>query len=91
MEDKSKNRITVTIMGEEYTIRGSASPETMQKVARYVDDLMGALAHKNGHMSRHKIAVLTAINLADELLKLKQGFRQFSDDLRERGDEDELV
>lgn len=91
MEDKPKNRVTVTIMGEEYTIRGTASPESMEKVARYVDRLMQALAEKNRHMSRHKIAVLTAINLSDELEKLKQGFRQLSDEVKERGEEDELV
>jgi cell division protein ZapA len=91
VEDKLKNRVTVTIMGEDYTIRGTASPEEMEKTARYVDQLMRTLAHDNGHMSRHKIAVLTAINLADELLKLKQARFQNTDGVRERGDEDELV
>lgn len=91
MEDKPKNRVTVTIMGEEYTIRGTGSPESMQMVAGYVDRLMRALSEKNSHMSRHKIAVLTAINLADELFKAKQGFRQFAEEIKERGEEDELV
>lgn len=92
MEESEKNRVTVKIMGEEYTIRGSASPESMQKVASYVDSLMETLVQKNSHMSRHKIAVLAAINLADELLRYKQGFRHYTDDdHRDRGDEDELV
>ena len=91
MEDNTKNRVAVMILGEEYTIRGTASTETMLKAARYVDELMEALARKNSHMSRHKIAVLAAINLADEILKLRQGVRQYDDAGRERGDEDELV
>ncbi len=91
MEDKTKNRVTVTIMGEEYTIRGTATSEEMERTALYVDRLMRSLSENNNHMSRHKIAVLTAINLADELLKLKQGSRRFPESFRERGDEDELV
>ncbi len=91
MVEKSKNRVTVNIMGEEYTIRGTASPEMMHQVARYVDELMRSLAEKNCHISRHKIAVLTAINLADELMRLKTHLRRFSDEQKERGEEDELV
>jgi cell division protein ZapA len=91
VEEKQKNRVTVSIMGEEYTIRGNAPPETMHQVAQYVDGLMRALAGKNSRMSTHKIAVLAAINLADELIKLKANSRQFPDEHRERGEEDELV
>ena len=53
---------------------------------------MEKLAQKNRHMSKHKIAVLAAINLADELLRYKEGFHRYAgDDHRDRGDEDELV
>lgn len=73
MEDKAKNRVTVKIMGEEYILRGSSSTDDMYRVGRYVDQLMKSLAEQNIHMSKQKIAVLAALNLADELLKLKEG------------------
>ncbi len=91
MDEKNKNRVTVTIMGEDYTIKGSSSPQLMEKAARYVDHLMRTLAANNRNISRNRIAVLTALNLADELLKQKQGFKQHTEEIRERGDEDELV
>jgi cell division protein ZapA len=91
LDDKPKNRVTVTIMGEDYTIKGSSSPQMMEKAARYVDHLMRTLAVSSRTISKHRIAVLTAINLADELLKQKQGFQQQPEEIRERGDEDELV
>jgi len=69
---ESKRRITINIMGEEYAIRGSSSPEHLQKVAEHVDSIMQQLSESNPHMSRHKIAVLASINLADELLRLKK-------------------
>ncbi len=71
MEDKGKNKVTVNILGEEYILRGSSSTEEMSRVGLYVDNLMKTLAEKNSHMSKQKIAVLAAINLADELLKIK--------------------
>ena len=67
----SKNRVKVTIMGEEYILKGSSSPETMVRVGYYVDRIMRNLTDTNNHMSSHKIAVLAALNIADELFKLK--------------------
>lgn len=91
MEDKVKSRVTVYIMGEEYILRGSSTPERMQSVGRYVDRLMKSLAENNLQMSRQKIAVLAALNLADELLKLKEESLQSSGELEKRGDNNDLV
>ncbi len=71
MEQEGKTRVTVSIFGEEYVIRSNASKEYMQKVASYVNRIMEKLAGQNPRMSRHKLAVLTAINLAYELARLK--------------------
>lgn len=90
MEEKSKNRITVLILGEEYTIKGNSSPEEMQRAALLVDQLMKTLRGKNLQMSAHRVAVLAAINLADELLKLKEGGRD-QGLLREEENSNELV
>lgn len=59
-------------MGEEYILRGSSSTDEMHRIGSYVDRLMRTLAEKNIQMSKHKIAVLAALNLADELLKIKE-------------------
>lgn len=91
METGPKNRVTVTIMGEEYTIRGSGLPEAMEEAARYVDRLMRSLSEKNRQLSSYKIAVLAALNLADELLKLKHGYPLYKGEDKEREGEDELV
>jgi len=91
MEEKDKSRVTVQIMGEEFILRGSSSPEEMYNVGSYVDRLMRSLAERNLQMSRHKIAVLAALNLADELLRLKEEMRNDSGKIKERGGEDGLV
>jgi len=91
VEEKPKNRVTVTIMGEDYIIKGPSSPRAMEQAAAHVDQMMRTLAAGKSGISRYKVAVLTAINLADELLRLKQQLRRYPDESRERGDEDELV
>ncbi len=91
METRPKNRVTVMIMGEEYTIRGGGPPESMEKAAAHVDRLMRSLSEENRRLNSYKIAVLAAINLADELLKAKEGYPRFEIEEREKEGEDELV
>ncbi len=91
MEEKEKNRVTVVIMGEEYSLRGSSPPEYMQRVGLYVDNLMRNLAESNIQMSKHRIAVLAALNLADELMKLKQARSEESNAGPNRSERNELA
>ena len=64
--------IEVSIFGKAYKLK--SSPETepyLKRIAKFVDERMSS-AHKDNHtFSPTKIAVLTALNLADELLKYK--------------------
>ncbi len=89
MDEETKKRVTITIMGEEHTIRGSASPRHLKKVAEYVDHIMHKVAKTNPQMSRHKIAILACINLADELIRLKT--RKGKKTQQKENDKDELV
>ena len=67
--EQQKKTVRVTIFGEEYPLRGEADTEYMVKVAEYVDRSMRSIAEKTGHLSTAKIAVLAAINIADELFR----------------------
>ncbi len=70
ISDKSEI-VKVVIFGEEYPIRGFANREYILRVAEYVDKKMREIALKSKNRTPNKIAVLTALNLADELLELK--------------------
>ncbi len=67
----NKNKVIVKILGQEYTIVSDEPREYMQKVSNYVDDIMGEIAEKNKKLSTAMIAVLTALNVADEYYKIK--------------------
>jgi cell division protein ZapA len=91
MESKEKSRVTVSIMGEDYVLRGTSSADEMDRVGRYVDRLMRKLAESNIQMSRHRVAVLAALNLADELIKLKTEQGKVTSPLDRKDEADELV
>lgn len=63
--------VKVTIFGEEYSIRGFADTEFILRVADYVDKKMREIALNSKNRAPHKIAVLTALNLAGELMEYK--------------------
>lgn len=89
--EKLKNRVTVEIMGEEYTIKGSSLPRSMEQAARHLDGLMRSLAEKDRHLNGYRLAVLAALNLAEELLRLQGGYPRYTGEEKERDEEDELV
>lgn len=71
-ESKLPARITKQLLGENYTIVGEASPEYMMEVAGFVETRLKELSQAIPNASKTKIAVLCALNLADELLQAKE-------------------
>ena len=63
-----ENRITVSICDEEYTFVAEEAPSYMQKVGSYVNDKMSELLN-SAKVGRTDAAVLTAVNITDELFK----------------------
>lgn len=62
------NRVVITICGEEYTLVAEETPAYMQKVGATVDEKMTEVMTA-AKVGRTDAAVLTAVNLADELFK----------------------
>ncbi len=81
-----ENRITVTICGSEYTLMAQESPSYIQKVASIVDEKMTGIMTA-GRMSRVDAAVLTATNLADDLLKARQDTENLRGQVKTYSDE----
>lgn len=71
-----KNKITIEIFGQHYTLKGTASSNHIRLVAGYVDDKMSQLAESNPRLDGRKVAVLTAVNIADEYFRLKEEYEE---------------
>ncbi|MCF6092515.1 cell division protein ZapA [Microaerobacter geothermalis] len=76
MKKDDKNRVTVEIYGQPYKIVGNAPIDHMKTVARYVDDKMEEIAKINPSLDTAKLAVLSAVNIADEYLRLKKEYEE---------------
>ena len=70
--NKQKDITEVEILGESYRILNNAPPEHTQTLAKYVDEKMKEISQSSSAVSSLKIAVLTALNIADELFKEKK-------------------
>lgn len=69
---KQECRIEIEICGVSYTLKGNRSPEQMLALAQHVDHTMKQLAGYNPKLSKSDLAVLAALNLADELHTLRE-------------------
>ncbi len=81
-----ENRVTVSICGEEYTLVAEEAPSYMQKVGGYVDEKLSELL-ETAKVGRTDAAVLTAINLADELFKERAASEGLRSQLKQSLDE----
>jgi cell division protein ZapA len=61
------NRVKVEIYGQSYTMGGDLDEGYVQKLARYVDEKMRAVSEATQTVDSVRVAVLTALALADEL------------------------
>lgn len=80
---KDKHKVTVEIFGEIYNLKGDLEPEKVKKLAGFLDLRMRRIAQANSRLSADKIAVLAALNIADEYLRLEQDYRQMLSMLKE--------
>lgn len=76
-----KNKVIVRIYGQEHTLRSDDSREYMQRVANLVDDKMKEIGSLNKRLSTSQLAVLTALNLTDEYLKILDMFEELKSKL----------
>jgi len=67
----NKTRTKVLINGQEYIIKSTYPSEQIKRIAAYVDEKMAEIKKANPYLSLGKLAVLTALNITDELFILK--------------------
>lgn len=71
--------VEVEIYGQTFRVStGSAAPEYIQRLASYVDERMRSIAVTAKTMSFNRMAILTALNIADDLFKLQDHYEQSS-------------
>lgn len=65
----SKGKAEVKIFGQTYTVAGDVSTDDIIKIAKFVNDKMEKIAAASGSSSTTAVAVLAAINIAEDLYR----------------------
>ncbi len=83
VKDLQNSGVRVEIFDQAYNLRGS-DPEYILKLAEYVDSKMRAVAEATNTIDTVRLAVLAALNIADEYHLLKKRQDGGTTDYRQR-------
>jgi|ERR1700759_2807475 cell division protein ZapA len=84
---ESDRIIPVEIHGQRYPIRSTLDPEYVAVLATYVDGKMRAASDSAPTGDSLRLAVLAALNIADELFRCREVTRARADEIAERAGE----
>ncbi|HUR33246.1 MAG TPA: cell division protein ZapA [Vicinamibacterales bacterium] len=79
--------LSVEIHGQRYPIRSSLDPEYVLRLAAYVDQKIGVAADSTPSGDSLRLAVLAALNIADELFRMREATRAKDSQIAERASE----
>ena len=85
MRDEQKSFVRVSIFGHEYTVKAPADPEYIKEIAEYVSNRMKEVEQGlSTDQTISRIAILTAMNIADELFASKKTISMKSGKVEDR-------
>ena len=85
MAEKDGNQIKITIFGQEYSVKAPADPTYIKKIADYVDTKMREVQSGfSSTQSSNRIAILSAMNITDELFNAKKQGDSESNEVEEK-------
>ena len=76
-----KTLVTVTIGGEEYTLKSDRPSEYTRAAADHVDRVLGEIRSAGTIVEIHKAAILAALSITDELFQARSQDRELADRL----------
>lgn len=71
-----KHKVTVEVFGELYSLKSDIELEQVLKVAALVDERMKKISKANSCLSLNRVAILAALNIAEEFLQLEHNYKQ---------------
>jgi cell division protein ZapA len=85
--DQSSRVVNVEIHGQLYPIRSGLDPAYVAELARLVDEKMQLASRETPAGDTLKLAVLAALNIADECLRARDEGRRHHDNVAHRAEE----
>ena len=91
MGDNVSRVVTVEILGQRYPVRSGLDAGYVTELATYVDKKMQSAADKTPTADSLKVAVLAALNIADEYFRCRDTERLDTGTIRKRATEIERL
>jgi cell division protein ZapA len=85
--DGKYDSTTVEIFGQTYNVRGEGDPNYLAELARFVDSRMREVAAQVATVDPVKIAILAALNIADEFSRYRKERESAADQWAEKTEE----
>ncbi len=85
-QSNGNGSVRVEIYDQTYQLRGS-DPEYIGKLADYVDTKMRLISQQASTVDSLRVAVLAALNIADEYLLLKRKYESIDSDYHTRAEQ----
>ena len=64
--------VEIKVFGQTYTVKTDAEEDYIQEVAKYVNEKIDEVLKKTKSVSTLNVAILTALNIADDLLRERE-------------------
>lgn len=64
--------VEIKVFGQTYTVKTEAEEDHIREVAKYVNEKMDEILKKTRSVSTLNVAILTALNIADDFLKERE-------------------
>ncbi len=71
-QEGTRGRVILRVYGEDYPLKSSADGEYLRALGEYVDSAMRRVAGSQSKLGTGRVAVLAALQIADELFRLRQ-------------------
>jgi len=72
----------IMLMGREFRIRSEDDPEHVQALADYVNAKIEELSGGQGNVASQQVLLMTTLNLADELFKIRAEHSRLTERIR---------
>lgn len=77
---------SVTIYNQTYQIRSSDNSDYVERLAQYVNERMTEVSELTPTVDSLKVAVLAALNIADECFSAKEKINDFEEKIRQESE-----
>lgn len=81
-----KNSYNITILGQELSVISDSEDEQVAEVVQFLNKRVDEILHSGNGLKTLNVAILAALNVSEELLKLKRVNHELCDQLENRAE-----